>query len=66
LFLDYTDDGTVFEVIPLGQKSEENWFMAGEEDYEPEGSEDEEDEEMLKKIGMKERERMRRIRMEED
>jgi hypothetical protein len=32
LFLDYTDDGTKFEVIPLGSKSEDNWFMAGPED----------------------------------
>jgi hypothetical protein len=37
LFLDYTDDGTVFEVLKLDHKQEEQWFTGREEeddDYE--------------------------------
>jgi hypothetical protein len=60
LFLDYTDNGTLFGVIPLSQKSEENWFLAGEEDYEDEINEedDRDEEEMLRFIGKKERNRL--------
>jgi hypothetical protein len=57
LFLDYTDDGTQFEVMPLGQKSEDNWFMAGREDYieEDDGLDEDDEEDILKIIAEKEK-----------
>jgi hypothetical protein len=47
LFLDYTDDGTVFEIIPLGHKEDEQWFMPkyGEEEEEEDDYDDDEEEE---------------------
>jgi hypothetical protein len=61
LFLDYTDDGTKMDVIPLGKKSEEDWFMAGPEDYSEtaEADSEEDEEEILREIGRKENSRFK-------
>jgi archaellum biogenesis ATPase FlaH len=61
LFLDYTDDGTRMNVIPFGKKSEEEWFMAGPEDYADTADADseEDEEELLEAIGRKENNRFK-------
>jgi hypothetical protein len=65
LFLDYTDDGTEFEVIPLGTKKEDNWFMAGPEDY-PDIDDDMSEDEYVPIIRERENKRWSRNGIQED